>query len=295
MKTNQVLPAKIQLFVTTLFALLAFAGNSVLCRLALGEQTIDPASFTVIRLLSGAITMVVVLKVLNGIEPLKWSQVFSVTNKRPWLAGAMLFVYAICFSFAYMSLDTATGALILFAVVQFGMIGFSLFQGYRPRAFEWLGIAMAFGGFILLMLPGASQPSFFGLVLMALAGIAWAVYTIEGKSAKQPIQNTAENFVRTLPMLLPLLLVCIWTADITLQGALLAIASGSITSALGYTVWYIALRQLPITQAAISQLSVPLFAAVGAVLFVSEPISVTLVLCSGLILGGILVVIFNKK
>jgi drug/metabolite transporter (DMT)-like permease len=278
----------------TLFALLAFAANSVLCRLALGQQTIDPASFTVIRMLSGAITLLLVLVAVKGSGQVKLKQVFTIQSWRPWLASLMLFCYAIFFSFAYMELDTASGALILFAMVQFFMIGFSLFKGHRFSLWEYLGVVISFSGFVLLMLPSATQPSLSGFVMMSVAGIAWAIYTLEGKQSKEPIVNTAENFLRCLPLTGLLLLLTVWDGQITWQGVFLAIISGAVASGLGYTVWYVALRQLSITQAAISQLSVPLIAALGGVVLINEALTLELILSGGLILSGIMLVAFTK-
>lgn len=295
MKSQSMVAEQLRYFFLTLFALVAFAGNSVLCRLALGQQMIDPNSFTFIRLFSGALTMMLVMRVLNGSTTTNWFGVLTSTKPRSWLAALMLFAYAALFSLAYMKLDTATGALVLFAVVQFCMIGVNLYQGYRPTLWEWLGVLTACGGFILLMLPSATRPSIPGLLLMGLSGIAWTIYTLEGKQAKSPINNTAENFVRTLPLLLPLVLLTVHSGNLTLNGTILAIVSGSMTSALGYTIWYMALRKLSITQAAISQLSVPLIAAAGAVIFVAEPLSMHLAMCSVLILSGILLVTLNKR
>ena len=279
----------------TLFALTAFAANSVLCRLALQNGAIDPAGFTVIRLLSGAMTLAVIVLMVQGVSNLKPANLFAFRPIRTWLAALMLFAYAVFFSFAYVMLDTATGALILFAVVQFCLIGFGLFSGYRPTGKQWLGILVAIAGFVSLMLPGATRPSWSGLTMMAIAGAAWAIYTLEGKKAEDPILNTAENFIRAIPLTLLLALVTLSSLSIGWQGALLAIASGALASGLGYTVWYIALKQLTVTEAAISQLSVPLIAALGAVLIVDEPLTSNLMVSGALILGGICLVTLTRK
>ena len=272
------------------FALIAFAANSVLCRLALGESSIDPASFIVLRMLSGAITLTVIVLLFPQARKLSIQNVFSIRDSRGWFGSIMLFVYAIFFSYAYLKLDTASGALILFATVQLSMIGVSFLKGNRLPFKEWLGIIISFSGFVLLMLPGATQPSLTGFVLMLVAGIAWAFYTLEGKTSKYPVLNTAENFIRCIPFALILLAITFLMSDFSWQGILYAIASGSIASGMGYAVWYMALRNLSITQAAISQLSVPLIAAVGGVIFVDETLTTDLMLSGILILGGIAIV-----
>ena len=286
-------PARLT-FITSCFALIAFAANSVLCRLALGESSIDPASFTIIRMISGAITLIVMVLLFPQEKKLSMQSIFSLSDARSWLAPIMLFIYAIFFSYAYVKLNTASGALILFATVQFTMIGVTFLKGNRLRFQEWLGIIISFAGFVLLMLPSATQPSIIGFSLMLVAGVAWAFYTLEGKKSSHPILNTTENFVRCIPLALCLLVITFWSADITLPGVWYAIASGSIASGIGYSVWYLALRNLSITQAAISQLSVPLIAAVGGVIFVNEALSNELIFSGVLILSGIAIVTLNK-
>ncbi len=293
-----------QTFLITSFALIAFAANSVLCRLALGNTMIEPASFTIVRMLSGAITLMLVFFLLpdKSLYPFGDSSVLRsktgrliqllkviINNNQPhvWLAPSMLFTYAIFFSFAYTKLNTASGALILFASVQLCMLGSHLFLGYRFNKLEWSGIVISIAGFLLLMLPSATQPSFEGFLMMVIAGVAWAIYTLQGKTAENSIQNTTENFIRCIPFCLILFLFYADFSQTTIQGILLAILSGSIASGLGYAVWYIALRKLNITQAAISQLSVPLIAAIGGVLFVNESITLILVVSGILTLGGI--------
>lgn len=288
----------------TIMALSAFAANSVLCRLALGDNTIDPASFTVARLISGALALWVIVMLRSNKTPLvatenhptqSFNQPQKSSRRRSWLAPTMLFIYAISFSFAYVSLDTATGALILFATVQFSMLGISLLQGAKLRVIEWVGAAISLSGFVFLMLPGVTQPSLYGFILMMISGLAWAVYTLEGKRSEQPVYNTAVNFWRSMPFALALLLIALLYLPITLskQGILLAIASGVLASALGYTLWYSALRYLTVTLAALSQLTVPLIAAIGGILWVGEQLTANLVLSGLLILGGIFLVIIR--
>ncbi len=269
------------------FALLAFAGNSILCRLALGEQSIDAGSFTLIRLLSG---IVMLFSIVQLSAPASHSQ-----SKGSWQAAAMLFLYAISFSYAYLSLDTGTGALILFGAVQITMILASLFMGYRLHYAEWVGMGLAFSGFVYLVLPNVTTPSFLGFVLMALAGVAWGFYTLKGRGSRSPLHDTAYNFLRTLPFLLPLLIWVVgWQAHLSTQGVLLAITSGAVTSGVGYAIWYAALGGLTATQAAVLQLLVPVISAVGGVIFSGEAISQRLVIASVLVLGGILTVILGR-
>ncbi|PCI46414.1 MAG: EamA family transporter [Alphaproteobacteria bacterium] len=270
----------------TSFALLAFAGNSVLCRLALGENTIDAASFTIIRLLSGIITLLIILKLTrnNG----------KIVSRGSWSAAFMLFLYALTFSFAYISLDTGTGALILFGAVQITMIFISLFSGNRLHYFEWAGMAIAFSGFAYLVTPSLTTPSLTGFFLMAVAGIAWGFYTLKGRHSQNPISDTAYNFLRTLPLVIILLAVSLPYASLSREGVLLAILSGAVASGIGYAVWYIALGGLDVSKAAVVQLLVPVIAATGGVLFAGEIISQRLILSSVMVLGGILTVVMGK-
>lgn len=271
----------------TSFALLAFAGNSVLCRLALGAEEIDAASFTIIRLLSGIIVLAIVLRVRGSGG--------RSTSRGSWMASIMLFLYAVSFSFAYNSLDTATGALILFGVVQITMILISIKSGDKLHYYEWIGVGVAFFGFVYLVTPGLATPSAFGFVLMTVAGIAWGVYTLSGRGSADPLGDTSYNFLRTLPFVVILLVVTFPGASLSQQGIVLAVLSGGIASAVGYTIWYVALGGLSSTQAAVVQLLVPLIAALGGVIFADELISYRLVFSSMLILCGILLVVLGRR
>jgi drug/metabolite transporter (DMT)-like permease len=206
----------------------------------------------------------------------------------------MLFVYAVAFSFAYISLNTGTGALILFGSVQITMILLSLVSGTRLHFAEWVGVTMAFAGFVYLILPGVTAPSISGFLLMTAAGIAWGMYTLKGRSSKRPLMDTTSNFLRTTPLILLLGLISFSHANYSSEGILLAVLSGGITSGIGYTIWYIALRGLSSTQAAVLQLSVPVIAALGGVVFVSEAITTRLMISAAMVLGGILLVILGK-
>ena len=270
-------------------ALIAFAANSILCRLALGEGAIDASSFTTIRLLSGAIALLLIISIAND----RRSQ--DVTSKGSWSAGLMLFIYAATFSYAYISLDTGTGALILFGSVQITMILLTVLGGTRTQLTEWAGLCIALTGFIYLIFPGVSAPSLSGFVLMTLAGIAWGIYTLLGRRSENPLLDTSYNFFRTIPLVALLTLFTFKQASLSLEGIVLALISGVITSGIGYTIWYVALRNLSSTQAAVLQLSVPVIAAGGGVLFVSEAITQRLMIASLLVLGGILLVIISKS
>lgn len=270
----------------TLFALIAFAGNSVLCRMALGDSTIDPPSFTVVRLLSGIVMLMIVLK-------------FTARTKRSfangsWISAFMLFLYAIAFSFAYISLDTGTGALVLFGAVQMTMVFISFMRGNRMHISEWVGILIAVTGFVYLVLPSVTTPTFLGFVLMSAAGIAWGIYTLNGRTSMDPLRDTAFNFARTIPFIIALALLAIPSIHLSAEGVMLAVFAGGIASGIGYTIWYVALGGLSATEAAVVQLLVPVIAAVGGLVFLSEAMTVRLVLAAVMILGGILTVVLGR-
>jgi drug/metabolite transporter (DMT)-like permease len=270
-------PARI--VVLTSIAMLAFAGNSLLCRLALQHTGIDPASFTLIRVASGALVLWLIVR-LRG-RGLGGS----------WASALALFAYAIAFSFAYVSLSAATGALLLFGAVQGTMIGRGLWLGERFGARQTAGLALAVAGLVALLLPGITAPSLAGSALMVSAGIAWGVYSLRGRGAGDPTAVTAGNFVRAVPFALLTSLLFMRSAHIDAAGAVWAIASGALASGLGYAVWYTALKGLSSTRAATVQLSVPAIAAAGGVLLLGEPLTLRLVLASVAILGGVWLVI----
>lgn len=267
-------------------ALIAFAANSVLCRLALGNGTIDASSFTGIRLLSGAFTLFIILSFKGSNK--------ETSSKGSWTAGFVLFLYAITFSYAYLSVDTGTGALILFGSVQITMIMLSLISGTRLHLIEWSGVIIAFTGFIYLILPDITTPSVNGFVLMTVSGISWGIYTLKGRSSKNPLMDTTYNFLRTIPLVALLAIFTMQNMDYSSEGIILALISGAITSGVGYTIWYIALGGLTSTQAAVLQLSVPVIAAIGGVFFVSEEITMRLIISAAIVLSGILMVVLGK-
>lgn len=268
------------------FALIAFAANSVLCRLALGDKTIDAASFTVVRLLSGVIALLIILKLTSSKNRLP--------TKGNWPSALMLFLYAVTFSFAYISLDTGTGALILFGSVQITMILITLASGDRLHIAEWTGVLIAFTGFVYLVLPNVTKPSILGFLLMTIAGIAWGIYTLLGRGTRNPLADTTKNFVLTIPLAIVLAVFTIQYIHLSAEGVLLAILSGAVASGIGYTLWYIALGGLSATLAAVVQLLVPIIAALGGVIFVSETISLRMVLSAVMVLGGILIVVLGR-
>jgi drug/metabolite transporter (DMT)-like permease len=275
-----------KVFALTSFALIAFAMNSLLCRMALGGGEIDAASFTAVRLVSGAFVLAAVLFLSGNINAAK--------TKGNWQSAFFLFAYAICFSFAYLGLTTGTGALILFGSVQMTMIGVSLFMGERPGLLEWLGLTIAFGGLVYLVFPGLSAPPLVSSLLMAAAGISWGFYTLRGKGSDDPLADTAGNFFRSVPMAILVTLPFLSQINLSVRGVILAVISGAVTSGLGYTVWYTALKYHTATRAAILQLSVPVIAAVGGVLILSEAADLRLVIAAALILGGIGLVVSTK-
>jgi drug/metabolite transporter (DMT)-like permease len=273
-------------FALTGLAMLAFAGNSILCRMALVDAAIDPASFTSLRLGSGAAMLLLVV---------------ALTHRRKvpqrhgsWLSALMLFGYAVCFSYAYVSLGAGAGALILFGFVQVTMIAFGLWSGDRPGGLEWLGWALAVAGLVWLVSPGVEAPPVDGAVLMATAGIAWGVYTLRGRGVSDPLAATASNFTQSLLFAAALAVTAIGSAELSGRGALLAVLSGAATSGIGYVIWYAALEELTAMQAALVQLSVPVIAAGGGVLLLSEPLTMRLLLCSALVLGGISLALGRK-
>jgi len=253
----------------------AFAGNSLLCRVALRETSIDAATFTAVRIGSGAVVLWLIVRARGG------ARVGS------WISAFWLFAYAAGFSFAYLSLTAGTGALLLFGAVQATMIGHALHGGDRLGAVAMVGLAIAFAGLAALLAPGLSAPPLAGAALMLFAGFSWGMYSLRGRGASDPTAITSGNFMRAAPMALALAIGMLPWASIDARGAMLAIASGAVASGLGYAIWYTALRGLRPTSAASVQLSVPAIAAIGGVVLLGEPITARLVIASVAILGGV--------
>jgi len=264
--------------------MIAFAGNSLLCRVALTHTGIDAASFTTIRLISGAVMLWLVARIRRGTH----------LGAGNWLSACALFAYAAGFSFAYLSLPTGTGALLLFGAVQATMIGHGISAGERLLRAQFVGLVLALGGLVGLLLPGLSAPPFSGSVLMLGAGVAWGVYSLRGKEAADPITVTAGNFLLSVPLAAALSIVMFTDASPDLAGIGYAVASGGLASGIGYAIWYMALPALKATQAATVQLSVPIIAALGGIMFLDETVTLRLVVASVAILGGVALVILER-
>lgn len=292
--------------IATILALIAFAANSILARLALKAPIIDPASFTLVRLVSGAIMLFILVHILRPKSPpqteVKYpikslyqrALLFEAETRGSWTSAFVMFLYTSCFSFAYMVLDTATGALILFGAVQITMIIISLFSGKKLFVSEWAGLILAFIGFIYLVYPNLGSPTFYGFILMSIAGIGWGIYSVRGRDSRSPLLDTMFNFLRAVPFAGFLTLLNLAHINLSLEGLSYAIISGALTSGVGYAIWYAALKNLQLTTAAVVQLSVPIIAAIGGVLFVNEAITWRLIIATLMILGGILLVILNQ-
>ena len=274
----------------TALAMLAFAANSLLCRLALRGLHIDALSFGCIRLLAGALTLALILR---------WQTGPAVPVKADRLAAAMLFTYVACFSFAYLSLSAGSGALILFGAVQLTMFGAGLRAGERFGAPAWVGVLAAAGGLVWLAAPGVQAPPLVGALSMALAGIAWGVYSLRGRGVSDPLAATSRNFNRAtlwaFGLAVALAIAQPGQTHADAAGVALAVASGAVASGMGYVVWYAALRGLSALQAASVQLSVPLIAAFGGVLLLAEAITPRLALAAPIILGGIALALVKRQ
>ena len=264
----------------TIVALIAFASNSILCRLALASARIDPASFTTIRIVAGALALALIAS-------------FGRANRAPargrsgWTSAAFLYLYAIAFSGSYVSLSAGTGALILFGCVQTTMWIAAFKAGERPRRLEWIGLAVAVAGLVYLVLPGLAAPSPLGAALMAIAGISWGMYSLRGRGSANPLDDTARNFRCAVPFALATSVVAFTYLHASPRGVALAATSGAISSGIGYVIWYAALRGLSATRAATVQLSVPVIAALGGILFLGEVMTARLSIAAVLILGGV--------
>ncbi|MFA7414512.1 MAG: DMT family transporter [Rhizobium sp.] len=274
--------------VLTTVAMVAFAANSLLARQALGIPVIDPAGYTALRVISGAVVLYLLFRWRSGSAQ-------SARVPGNWLAAMALFVYAITFSAAYVELGAATGALILFSSVQATMLAYALLRGDRPSLGETFGLAVAFAAFVYLVLPGAGRPDPVGSMLMIISGMAWAAYTLLGRGSVDPLGETAGNFARASAFCIPLGLYAAFRETATPSGVLLALASGIVASGLGYAIWYRALSGLTTFRAALIQLSVPVIAAAGAIVLLGETLTLHFVGAGAIVLGGIAFAILAKQ
>ncbi|MGO2507344.1 MAG: DMT family transporter [Psychrobacter alimentarius] len=298
----------------TTVALIAFAANSLFCRMALADDYIDAWSFTIVRLVSaaGCLGIIMILhashlqRQVRKMNDTSNGTLLVLSDKGSWLSSFTLVIYALCFSIAYVELDTGTGALILFSAVQLTMIGWGIYKKEQLSVLQWTAFIVAVAGFIYLMLPSAAIPSPLAAILMTISSIAWGIYSIRGKTCVSPLRATGFNFIRSLIAVPILLLVSLYYLDnmglatvnlnnVTTKGILLAGASGAIASGIGYSIWYTAMPLLKNTQAAIVQLCVPILAAILGVVFLSEQLSLPFVVASTVILGAVLTFTLSKK
>ena len=274
-------------------AMIAFAANSIIARLALGNRGIDPGTFTLLRLSSGAFSLILIVH-------------FSATRNRrklevlgSWTSATLLLVYAATFSYAYISLSAATGALLLFAVVQTVMLSVALRSGERPGLTRIAGLALALTGLIALVGPGISRPSPIGAFLMSIAGVAWAGYTLRGRGSDRPVLVTAGNFLRSIPLALPLWLLFLLlnreAVHVDARGVGLALLSGAVTSGLGYALWYKVLPSLSRSQSGVIQMAPAPLATVGGLILLGEPLTTQLLLASFLVLSGVLIGVMGRQ
>ena len=274
-----------RIFILTLVAMIAFAGNSLLCRLALKQTSIDAASFTFIRIFSGATALWLIMKMRNA----PWKEAGN------WPSAVALFAYAAAFSFAYNSLSAGTGALLLFGAVQATMILWGLRKGERLHAIQIIGLVVALSGLVVFLFPGLSAPPLSGSILMLGAGVSWGVYSLRGKAEKNPASATAGNFLRAVPLATIVSVLLLPRVRLDRAGIGYAVISGAIASGLGYVIWYTALSGLKATSAATVQLSVPVLAATGGILLLGEPITFRYLVASIAVLGGIALVVIEKN
>ena len=270
--------------------MIAFASNSLLCRAALKQTSIDAASFTFIRVFSGAVVLWLVMNVRRMIRTTP-----SVGLGGNWISALALLLYAAGFSVAYVAIAAGTGALLLFGAVQATMILWGLHKCERLRVIQILGLIVAMTGLVVLLFPGLSAPPLFGSILMLGAGVAWGIYSLRGKREKNPVTATTGNFVRAVPFAAAVSIIFVRSLDVDLAGVGYAIISGAITSGLGYVIWYTVLPSLKAASAATVQLSVPVLAAAGGILLLGEPLTLRYLVASLAILGGIALVVLEKK
>jgi drug/metabolite transporter (DMT)-like permease len=282
-ESQRLLPVQVHLL--TLLSVFAFASNSLLCRLALRHSAIDAASFTSVRLVTGAIVLAVIVRLRRG-EAARFAG--------DWPSAIVLFIYAAGFSWAYLSLPEATGALLLFGAVQITMIGYGLWRGERLKPMQTVGLLAACAGLAAMLLPGIHTPPWRGSLLMVCAGVAWGAYSLRGRGSGNPLAVTAGNFWRASVLAVVMSATLLQSAQLDVPGVSYALASGGLASGVGYAIWYTAIRGLAATSAATVQLSVPVIAALGAVALLGEPITVHLAVTSLVILGGVALVIVTQ-
>jgi drug/metabolite transporter (DMT)-like permease len=289
--------------------MIAFAGNSLLCRSALKQTGIDAASFTFIRLFSGATALWLIIMIRRRLMVDRTTSPFvdisfdsslvtrhlSLRQMGNWLSALALFAYAAAFSFAYNSLSAGTGALLLFGAVQATMILWGVRKGERPHARQLIGLALALSGLVVLLFPGLSAPPFSGAILMLGAGVAWGIYSLRGKAAGDPASATAGNFLRAVPFALILSIIMLPWARLDSAGAGYAVFSGAIASGLGYVIWYTALPGLKAASAATVQLSVPVLTATGGIMLLGESLTPRFLIASIAVLSGIALVVLEKR
>lgn len=283
----------IRLMSLTLITMLCFAGNSVLCRLALRQTSIDAASFTSVRLISGALVLVLLVYGRQRFQMARAARPAALGGN--WFSALALFVYASTLSFSYANMSTGIGALLLFGAVQATMILTGLWRGERLNVQQIVGLVMALAGVVAILSPGLDAPPLASALLMLTSGVAWGVYSLRGRGVADPTGDTAGNFLRATVLALLLSVLFVAHQQFDTQGVLYAVLSGAITSGLGYTIWYIVLPKLTRTRAAAVQLSVPVLASLFGALFVNEPITLSLMLTSTAVLGGIALVVYGKR
>jgi drug/metabolite transporter (DMT)-like permease len=276
-----------RLFILTLLAMIAFASNSLLCRLALKQTSTDAASFTLIRIISGAVALWLIMIMRQRVE--------STPLQGNWLSGLALFVYAAAFSFAYITLSVATGALLLFGAVQAAMILWGLRKGESLDLRQLFGLTVALAGLVVLLLPGLSAPPLDGAMLMLGAGAAWGIYSLRGRGTSDAISATAGNFIRAVPFAVVLSLAFIPQLRVDATGIFYAVLSGAIASGVGYVIWYLALPSLKAASAATVQLAVPVLTAAGGILLLAEPLTIRFLIASAAVLGGIALVVIPPR
>jgi drug/metabolite transporter (DMT)-like permease len=288
LRSRTVVSLKARIFILTLLAMIAFASNSLLCRAALTQTSIDAASFTFVRIFSGAIALWLIVNVRRS------AGATYPTVGGNWISALALFFYAAAFSFAYLNVAAGTGALLLFCSVQATMILWGLHKGESVRVIETVGLIVAMIGLVVLLFPGLSAPPLLGSILMLGAGIAWGIYSLRGRGEKNPAIVTAGNFVRAIPFASAVSIISVQRMRFDSTGVTYAIISGAITSGLGYILWYAALPSLKAASAASVQLIVPVLAATGGILLLGEPLTARYLLASVVILGGIALVVFER-